>query len=101
MLVVFDGRGTAYTQDFETGERNKVKSAMNQIEEKVTTMTTRLKILRATPKGDNYDFTGHKVLGAVVTAVPIYTSHPDSFAEEMDLPAVVSLGELHAWLGTH
>src|SRR5205807_725728 len=53
VLLILDGRGTAYTQDFETGERNQVKTAMNQLEQKVTTMTKRLNILRKTPKGEN------------------------------------------------
>jgi hypothetical protein len=101
VLVVVDGRGTAYTHAFETGERNAVKSAMNQVEKKVTAMQRRLEILRNTPKGDNYDFSGYEILGTVVTAVPIYTFHPDSHATEKDLPAVVSLGELLAWLETH
>jgi len=101
VLVVVDGRGTAYTQAFETGERNPVKTAMGQLEEKVTKMNERLEILRNTPHGGNYDFSGYRILGTVVTAVPIYTSHPDSYAEEMDLPAVVSLGELAAWLENH
>jgi len=101
VLVVVDGRGTAYTQAFETGERNAVRSAMNQVERKVTAMLKRLEILRNTPKGDNYDFRGYTILGTVITAVPIYTFHPDSYAKEVDLPAVVSLGEFLAWLETH
>lgn len=98
VLLVVSCKSIPRTPDLDAGFYARVRNVRTDLEKYDSFWQERMEILRASPRGDNYDFRGFDIVGVVCTPSVEFT-YAEQFRPVLgDLAAVVSLGELKEYL---
>jgi len=98
VLLVVSCKSIPRTPDLDAGVYARVRNVRTDLEKYDSFWQERMEILRANPRGDNYDFRGFDIVGVVCTPSVEFT-YAEQFRPVLgDLAAVVSLGELKEYL---
>ena len=98
MLV--SGKSTVYTSEHDLGRYNALRNLYSTVEAASAAAVKVAEILRRTPKGDNFDFSGYSTLDVVV-CTPFVVYVRNGIATEpivAGLHRAVSLRELRRFL---
>ncbi|MRJ75459.1 hypothetical protein GEV29_02825 [Aeromicrobium sp. SMF47] len=97
-LVLVSCKSIPHTPDLDAGSHATVRNVRTDLEKYDKAWQDLMEMLRASPKGDNYDFRGLKIVGVVCTPHPEFTNIEQLRHVEVGLSAVVSMAELGDFL---
>jgi hypothetical protein len=100
VLLAVSVKSIPYSGDLERGEYRAVRNLADRCESWVADWAQRLRVLRESPRGDNYDLTPFRnVIGVVVLpTVPFCRLGPATEEVAPGLRAVSALTELASWV---
>lgn len=98
--MLLDCKNKSYTPQYDSGDYNSVRNISSALSRDAQIWQQKVEALRDNPVGDNYDFRGFHLVGAVVTPTTFYVQvgSATEWVEDPDrlikVRAVCSLGEL-------